>query len=385
MANKKNLARTLKTFIFLFTFIFLTFLVSSKAQAQSSQFSISNDETTVYLKFSGLDSTKRYSLYIEGTYLMWAQTNDYGPSLNFSICRSDVNPPYYVETLNGTPNNNPGFPTPCRLVWEIGNKYNYSLKTGTLSTVILEDSFTIPSLGGSLQFSVDPSYIAGETTIKRLDIWGGSIQPNWSYSLQLNQAGNGWSGGNIGKQSGSDNNCSDAIPDPADKNWWKANSQGHIIVENICENGHACKNSCGTAFSQDKTYEVQVYETNPKKYVGSVLLQSGLTKGPGGLTPGHCGPKNNGVPTALGCIDTDTAGFINAFSLVAFGLGFGIAFLMMVFGTIKILTSSGNPEGVNSGREIIISALTGLLFMIFGVFLLRLIGGNIFHFPIPGT
>jgi|GEM_PF-5681392 len=108
-----------------------------------------------------------------------------------------------------------------------------------------------------------------------------------------------------------------------------------------------------------------------------------LIAGPGGLWPGHCGTNNNGVPTALGCIDTDTAGFINGFSMVAFGLGFGIAFLMMVFGAIKILTSSGNPEGVNSGREIIISALTGLLFMIFGVFLLKLIGFTIFNFPIP--
>ena len=108
------------------------------------------------------------------------------------------------------------------------------------------------------------------------------------------------------------------------------------------------------------------------------------TVGPGGKRPEGCTLNGDkGIETALGCIPTTTAGFISAFLKIALGLAGGIAFLMMAFGAIKILTSSGNPDGINAGRELIISALTGLLFIIFAVFLLRLIGIQVFQLPIP--
>ena len=243
---------------------------------------------------------------------------------------------------------------------------------------VFEQEFQTPTISKSLNFTMDPFDLTGETTIKRLEIYGGDITASYTYKLKID----GWNGGGNYLIKGLNSNCSGDVTANIDS--WTANSQGRIIIENVCDDGSACRNSCGEDFKDGKTYIISVYDLD-SKFIGTIIIQSGLTKGPGGLRPGTCGTKNNGVPTALGCIDTDTAGFISAFSLVAFGLGFGIAFLMMVFGAIKILTSSGNPEGVNSGREIIISALTGLLFMIFGVFLLRLIGGNIFHFPIPGT
>jgi hypothetical protein len=106
------------------------------------------------------------------------------------------------------------------------------------------------------------------------------------------------------------------------------------------------------------------------------------TSGPAGVKPKTC-HGGLGVETALGCIDTNTSGFINTFVTFAIGIAGGIAFLMMAFGAIRILTAAGNPESINSGRDIIISALTGLLFIVFSVFLLRLIGITIFDLPIP--
>jgi hypothetical protein len=63
------------------------------------------------------------------------------------------------------------------------------------------------------------------------------------------------------------------------------------------------------------------------------------------------------------------------------GIAGGIAFLLMVFGGFKILTSAGDPKGIQAGSEMISSALIGLLFIIFSVFLLELIGVKILGIP----
>lgn len=89
-----------------------------------------------------------------------------------------------------------------------------------------------------------------------------------------------------------------------------------------------------------------------------------------------------GIKTALGCIPTgDTIQFVSWFLRAALGFGGGIAFLLMIFGAIKLLTSGGNPEGIKAGGETITSALMGLLFMIFSLFLLHLIGVDILKIP----
>jgi len=62
-------------------------------------------------------------------------------------------------------------------------------------------------------------------------------------------------------------------------------------------------------------------------------------------------------------------------------MGGGIAFLLSVFGGVSIILAGGNPEKINAGKEIIGSALTGLLFIIFSVFLLRFIGLDILQLP----
>lgn len=62
-------------------------------------------------------------------------------------------------------------------------------------------------------------------------------------------------------------------------------------------------------------------------------------------------------------------------------MGGGIAFLLSVWGGITILLAAGNPEKINEGKEIIGSAITGLLFIILSVFLLRLIGFDILQLP----
>jgi Co/Zn/Cd efflux system component len=63
------------------------------------------------------------------------------------------------------------------------------------------------------------------------------------------------------------------------------------------------------------------------------------------------------------------------------GLAGGIAFLLILFGGFQIMVSAGNPEQMNAGKEMVTSAIAGLLLIIFSVFLLRLIGYNILRIP----
>lgn len=95
--------------------------------------------------------------------------------------------------------------------------------------------------------------------------------------------------------------------------------------------------------------------------------------------------KNNpqlfGIQTAIGCVPTEPTQFILAVSRLATGMGGGIALLLMIVGAFKMITSAGNPDSVKAGSEQITSAIIGLLFIIFAVLLLKVIGVDILALP----
>jgi hypothetical protein len=94
-----------------------------------------------------------------------------------------------------------------------------------------------------------------------------------------------------------------------------------------------------------------------------------------------CG-DNNKLPTAIGCIDfTSTTGLTKSILTFAIGVGGGIAFLLMIFGSFMVMTSSGNPERQQAGKEMITSAIMGLLLILLSVFILQLIGVKILAIP----
>lgn len=92
----------------------------------------------------------------------------------------------------------------------------------------------------------------------------------------------------------------------------------------------------------------------------------------------RCGPDNDpAIKTAIGCLRTSPAGFVKDFLKFALAISGGLAFLLMVLGAFQMLTSAGNPDTLNAGRERFSSAIIGLLFIIFAVLLLQIIGVNI--------
>lgn len=89
----------------------------------------------------------------------------------------------------------------------------------------------------------------------------------------------------------------------------------------------------------------------------------------------------NRVWTAIGCIETNPTGFIKTLLTFAIGVAGGIAFLLILLGGFQMMTSAGNPERLNAGRELVTSAITGLLLIIFSIFLLKVIGVDILGIP----
>lgn len=94
-------------------------------------------------------------------------------------------------------------------------------------------------------------------------------------------------------------------------------------------------------------------------------------------------PRNqgSGIWTSIGCVPTEPKALIAGLLRIAAGAGGGIAFLLMIFGAFQMITSAGNPEGVKKGSEQLTSAVIGLLFVVFSVMLLQVIGVDILQIP----
>lgn len=88
--------------------------------------------------------------------------------------------------------------------------------------------------------------------------------------------------------------------------------------------------------------------------------------------------NGNCIDTALGCIPVEnTNEFMGWILGWAIGVGGGIAFLLIVYASFMILTSQGAPERLKAGQELLTSAISSLIMLIFSVFILRFIGVDI--------
>lgn len=87
-------------------------------------------------------------------------------------------------------------------------------------------------------------------------------------------------------------------------------------------------------------------------------------------------PSDACIETAIGpvCGLDNPANFVSWFLKFALGLAGGIAFILIILGGFQILMSSGEPEKIKAGQELITSAIAGLLLIVFSVFILRIIG-----------
>lgn len=102
----------------------------------------------------------------------------------------------------------------------------------------------------------------------------------------------------------------------------------------------------------------------------------GATTAPAANPMGNCGDE--AIDTAIGCIPvSDTNSFMGWILGWAVGVGGGIAFLLIVYASFMVMTSQGDPARLKAGQELLTSAISGLIMLIFSVFILKFIGVDI--------
>lgn len=94
-----------------------------------------------------------------------------------------------------------------------------------------------------------------------------------------------------------------------------------------------------------------------------------------------CGNGATEIRTAIGCIPIAEDAFVTWFLNRLFGIIGGIAFLLMIGGGIQMSTSGGDPAKMKAGQEMLSSAIAGLVFALFSLFILRLIMVDILNIP----
>ena len=66
---------------------------------------------------------------------------------------------------------------------------------------------------------------------------------------------------------------------------------------------------------------------------------------------------------------------------IATGVGSGIAFLFLLTGAFKLITSGGDPDSVQGAKETITGAIAGLLLIVFSVVILQVVGVQLLGLP----
>ncbi len=91
--------------------------------------------------------------------------------------------------------------------------------------------------------------------------------------------------------------------------------------------------------------------------------------------------NDNGVETAIGCVPTEPVALIKGVLTFSTRIAGGLTLLLMIFGAFEMITSAGNPDTLKKGQERFRDAIIGLLFIIFSVLLLQIIGVDILGIP----
>lgn len=89
----------------------------------------------------------------------------------------------------------------------------------------------------------------------------------------------------------------------------------------------------------------------------------------------------NEVATDLGCLPNDPVGFIQTFygwGLSLIGL---VGLLFLIYGGYLVLSSGGNPHKLGRGKEYIVYALIGIALAVFGFVFIEFIAGPVLRIP----
>jgi hypothetical protein len=94
-----------------------------------------------------------------------------------------------------------------------------------------------------------------------------------------------------------------------------------------------------------------------------------------------CFQDGKGFWTALGCLQTDTSALIPDLIRILMGLAGFLLFIQIIIGASEIIFGGGEPAKVANAQKRITNSIIAILFIIFGVTILQVIGVQILHLP----
>lgn len=93
---------------------------------------------------------------------------------------------------------------------------------------------------------------------------------------------------------------------------------------------------------------------------------------------GPCGSVTNPrCETAIGRVNANPSGIITVVFRLVLSISGVLAVFLIIMSGYKLTSSRGNPEQVQQAREQFTSAIIGLLFLVFSLVILQLIGTDI--------
>lgn len=164
---------------------------------------------------------------------------------------------------------------------------------------------------------------------------------------------------------------------PPDSNWNKDDNNPKCVdsggtevspkLQETCSDTETCKQGtgCQTKFPTNVD--------SPLDVAGPPL--SCAARSADGTT---CTSINTGLGFA---ISTDVASFTKDLVGIVLSIAGGIAILLIIISGYRIMVSQGNPENIKNAREQLTAAIVGLLFVIFSLVILQVIGVNILGLP----
>lgn len=138
----------------------------------------------------------------------------------------------------------------------------------------------------------------------------------------------------------------------------------------VCENRFFCLNGTGCLLGR------QVSNFQPDNLCEKIIEAEDKSN------CHSCMQDNQHVWTAFGCLPADIGKFISqTVSGLFMGVSGGLAFLIFIYGIYLVMTSAGDTEKILEGKKYISSAIKGLLIIIFGLLILRIMTVNILRIP----
>lgn len=136
-----------------------------------------------------------------------------------------------------------------------------------------------------------------------------------------------------------------------------------------CQSNEVCTGNTGSATCKASTAAGTAATPVPISYPPPPCDSGTLTGGCGSVT------------TAFGSWSTDPAKFVTSLMSILMSIAGSIAVLLIIASGYTMIMSQGDPEKIQGAKERLTAAIIGLLFLIFSVVILEIIGVNLLHLP----